>query len=183
MKIGRGNRSTRRKPAPAPLCPPQISHDYTRVWIRAAAVGSQRLTAWAMARPKNSVSTHRTGRQYPVVSTYYRRPTRLNVVIIQQAIVRITRRLTLVMIFFLRFLISLRIKNWYNKGVNLFLLFNFALENAVTNILRGNGIWTRIQQEIFHVIKVILKGNPDASVACAPYQDVHFSSSDRSTKS
>jgi hypothetical protein len=24
MKIGKGNRSTRRKPAPAPLCPPQI---------------------------------------------------------------------------------------------------------------------------------------------------------------
>jgi hypothetical protein len=24
MKIGRGNQSTRRKPAPAPLCPPQI---------------------------------------------------------------------------------------------------------------------------------------------------------------
>jgi hypothetical protein len=24
IKIGRGNRSTRRKPAPAPLCPPQI---------------------------------------------------------------------------------------------------------------------------------------------------------------
>jgi hypothetical protein len=24
MKIGRGNGSTRRKPAPAPLCPPQI---------------------------------------------------------------------------------------------------------------------------------------------------------------
>jgi hypothetical protein len=30
MQIGRGNRSTRRKPAPAPLCPPQISHDQTR---------------------------------------------------------------------------------------------------------------------------------------------------------
>jgi hypothetical protein len=27
MKIGRGNRSIRRKPAPAPLCPPQIPHD------------------------------------------------------------------------------------------------------------------------------------------------------------
>jgi hypothetical protein len=27
MKIGRGNRSTRRKPAPAPLHPPQIPHD------------------------------------------------------------------------------------------------------------------------------------------------------------
>jgi hypothetical protein len=51
MKIGRGNRSTRRKPAPAPLCPPQIPLDQTRVRTRAAAVGSQRLTAWAMARP------------------------------------------------------------------------------------------------------------------------------------
>jgi hypothetical protein len=27
MKIGRGNRNTRRKPAPAPLYPPQIPHD------------------------------------------------------------------------------------------------------------------------------------------------------------
>jgi hypothetical protein len=33
MKIGRGNRSIRRKPAPAPLCPPQIPLDQTRVWI------------------------------------------------------------------------------------------------------------------------------------------------------
>jgi hypothetical protein len=41
MKIGRGNWSTRRKPAPAPLCPPQIPHDYTRVWTRAPAMGSQ----------------------------------------------------------------------------------------------------------------------------------------------
>jgi hypothetical protein len=31
MKIGRGNRSTRRKPAPAPLCPPQIPLDQTQV--------------------------------------------------------------------------------------------------------------------------------------------------------
>jgi hypothetical protein len=29
MKIGRGSRSTRRKSAPAPLCPPQIPHDLT----------------------------------------------------------------------------------------------------------------------------------------------------------
>jgi hypothetical protein len=43
----RGNRSTRRKPALTPLCPPQIPLDQTR----AAAVGSQRLTAPAMARP------------------------------------------------------------------------------------------------------------------------------------
>jgi hypothetical protein len=45
MKIGRGNRSTRRKPAPVPLCPPQIPHDLNRARTRAAAVGSQRLTA------------------------------------------------------------------------------------------------------------------------------------------
>jgi hypothetical protein len=42
--IGMGNRSTRRKPAPVPLCPPQIPHaDRTRT--RAAAMGSQRLNA------------------------------------------------------------------------------------------------------------------------------------------
>jgi hypothetical protein len=51
IKIGMGNRSTRRKPARAPLCPPQIPHDQTRVRTRAAAMGSQRLTVWAMARP------------------------------------------------------------------------------------------------------------------------------------
>jgi hypothetical protein len=52
MKIGRENWSTRRKPIPAPLCPPQIPLDQTRDRTRAAAVGSQRLTAWAMARPR-----------------------------------------------------------------------------------------------------------------------------------
>jgi hypothetical protein len=45
MKIGRGNRSTRKKSAPAPLCPPQILHDQTRVRTWAATVGRQRLTA------------------------------------------------------------------------------------------------------------------------------------------
>jgi hypothetical protein len=45
------NRSTRRTPAPVPLCPPQIPHELTWDRTRAAALGSQRLTAWAMARP------------------------------------------------------------------------------------------------------------------------------------
>jgi hypothetical protein len=53
MKIGRGNRNTRRKPTPAPLCPPQIPLDQTRIWTRAAAVGSRRPAAWAMARPSS----------------------------------------------------------------------------------------------------------------------------------
>jgi hypothetical protein len=44
MRIGRGNRRTGRKPAPVPLCPPDIPHDLTRVRTWAAAVGSQRLT-------------------------------------------------------------------------------------------------------------------------------------------
>jgi hypothetical protein len=29
MRIGKGNRSTQRKPAPVSLCPPQIPHDLT----------------------------------------------------------------------------------------------------------------------------------------------------------
>jgi hypothetical protein len=45
MKIGKGNRSTLRNPAPTPLCPPRIPLDQTRARTRDAAVGSQRLTA------------------------------------------------------------------------------------------------------------------------------------------
>jgi hypothetical protein len=40
-----------RKPKYRRHCPPQIPLDQTRDRTRAAAVGSQRLTAWAMARP------------------------------------------------------------------------------------------------------------------------------------
>jgi hypothetical protein len=61
MKIGRGNRSTQRKPAPAPLCPPQIPLDQTRDRTQGAAVGSQRLTAWAMARPEMEVRSNTDG--------------------------------------------------------------------------------------------------------------------------
>jgi hypothetical protein len=42
--IGRGNRSTRRKPAPELLCPPQTPHA-AHTQTRAAAVGRQHLTA------------------------------------------------------------------------------------------------------------------------------------------
>jgi hypothetical protein len=48
--IGRGNRSTRRKLASVPPCPPQTPHA-AQTRTRAAAMGSQRLTAWATARP------------------------------------------------------------------------------------------------------------------------------------
>jgi hypothetical protein len=34
MKIGRGNRSIRRKPAPAPLCPSQIPHDQAQARLK-----------------------------------------------------------------------------------------------------------------------------------------------------
>jgi hypothetical protein len=51
MDISRGNRSARRKPAPTLLCPPQIPHDLTQIRTGVVAVESQRLIAWAMARP------------------------------------------------------------------------------------------------------------------------------------
>jgi hypothetical protein len=50
MRIGRGNQSTRRKPDPMPLCPPQIPHDLTYSQTRVAALGSRGVTAWTMAR-------------------------------------------------------------------------------------------------------------------------------------
>jgi hypothetical protein len=52
MNMGRGNRSTRIRLASIPLPPPQIPHGQTQARTRATAVGSQRLTAWAIARPK-----------------------------------------------------------------------------------------------------------------------------------
>jgi hypothetical protein len=51
MRIGRGKPKYSEKSCPVPLCPPQIPHDLTWDRSRAAAVGNQRLTAWAMARP------------------------------------------------------------------------------------------------------------------------------------
>jgi hypothetical protein len=42
--IGRGNRNTRRKPDPVPLCPTQTPHA-ARTRTQAAAMGSQRVTA------------------------------------------------------------------------------------------------------------------------------------------
>jgi hypothetical protein len=42
MKTGTGNRSTRRNPTPAPLCPPQISLDQTRARTPFVAVESWR---------------------------------------------------------------------------------------------------------------------------------------------
>jgi hypothetical protein len=57
MRTGRGNRSTRRKPAPVPLYPLQMPHDLTwdRTWV--AVVGRRRLTAWAIARPTGVIWT------------------------------------------------------------------------------------------------------------------------------
>jgi hypothetical protein len=45
MRIGKGNRSTRKKAAQIPLFPPQIPYDLTWDRTRAAAIGSRRLTA------------------------------------------------------------------------------------------------------------------------------------------
>jgi hypothetical protein len=51
MQIGRENRSTLRKSAPASFCRPTIPHDHARCRTRAAEERSQRLTAWAITRP------------------------------------------------------------------------------------------------------------------------------------
>jgi hypothetical protein len=51
MRIGRGDLSALRKPAPLLFCPPQIPYDLTR----AAMVGSRRLTAWARGRIRHKV--------------------------------------------------------------------------------------------------------------------------------
>jgi hypothetical protein len=44
MRIARGNRSTRRKPAPVPLCPSQIPHDLTWDRTRGGKPATNRLS-------------------------------------------------------------------------------------------------------------------------------------------
>jgi hypothetical protein len=53
MLIGRGNKPKfSEKTCPGgTFVNHKIPHDQTRVWTRAAALGTRRLTAWAMARP------------------------------------------------------------------------------------------------------------------------------------
>jgi hypothetical protein len=58
MKIGRGNRSTRRKTAPVPLCPSPITHDQIRARTLAAALRIGRLTSCAMACAPSESLTH-----------------------------------------------------------------------------------------------------------------------------
>jgi hypothetical protein len=52
-EIDRGDRNTRGKPVPVPLCPQQIPRALTRDRTQASALAGRRLTAWAMARPLN----------------------------------------------------------------------------------------------------------------------------------
>jgi hypothetical protein len=49
--LGRGDQSMQ-KPAPVPLFPTQTTHDLIQAETRAAAMGSQRLTAQTTAWPK-----------------------------------------------------------------------------------------------------------------------------------
>jgi hypothetical protein len=56
-----------------PRCPPEIPLDQTRARIRAAEVGSQRLTAWAMARP----SVHALDREATMMDILYSNTSKL----------------------------------------------------------------------------------------------------------
>jgi hypothetical protein len=66
IRIDRKNWSNRRKPVPVPFCPPQIPR------TGGAAVGSRRLTAWAMAPPPTSLvlSTSPATTTYADVGAY-----------------------------------------------------------------------------------------------------------------
>jgi hypothetical protein len=69
MGVGRGNRSTRRKPVPVPLCPPQMPHDMTRYQTRAAAVGSRRVgcLSYGTVNPEDHAKIPHSLLKYPVV--------------------------------------------------------------------------------------------------------------------
>jgi hypothetical protein len=71
--------------------PPQIPHDHTRARTRAAAVGSQRQTAWAMARPnwKRNYSNVRPW----ICHHTYRYLRKMNIAIFQTRMRKMTQNL------------------------------------------------------------------------------------------
>jgi hypothetical protein len=70
IRIGRGNRSTLRKPVPAPLCPTKIPHDLSQ----AAAMGSRRLTAWAMAHLRKCLLSHGCSGSHELSHVFHEHP-------------------------------------------------------------------------------------------------------------
>jgi hypothetical protein len=54
MMIGRGNQSTRRKPAPVPLCQPQIPHNMVKVKVKVKISLLQAVEAPRVARSRGS---------------------------------------------------------------------------------------------------------------------------------
>jgi hypothetical protein len=54
---GRGNRSTRRKPAPMPLCPPHILHDLTRGRTLVGRRDGKSTTVWVVTQPTSTWDT------------------------------------------------------------------------------------------------------------------------------
>jgi hypothetical protein len=86
MMFGRGNRSTRRKPAPVPLCPPQIPHvcPDANPGRRGGKIATNRLSLWWTKRhwgrffPSTSVSpaNHSTDFSIIIIITrgWYNRP-------------------------------------------------------------------------------------------------------------
>jgi hypothetical protein len=76
MRIGRRNRSTRKKkPAPVPLRSPQIAYDLTWTRTRAAAVGNRWLTARAITR---SITLRATASCSPFSFTPHRDESRMS---------------------------------------------------------------------------------------------------------
>jgi hypothetical protein len=68
---GRGNRSSRRKPAAVLLCPPQNTYDLARAGTRAATVENRRLAASATERHVLSHSVGVVGHIMTEVRTQY----------------------------------------------------------------------------------------------------------------
>jgi hypothetical protein len=76
------NRSTGEKPAPMPLCSPQISHELTRDWARTSAVTGRRLNTSAGTTQSNitwcCLNNHFNNIILQITScTFHRRDTRL----------------------------------------------------------------------------------------------------------
>jgi hypothetical protein len=64
IRIGREDRSTRRKPAPVPLCPSQTLMTWPGLEPGVSRCGKPSTTAWALTRPSCCTVLHRTAQYW-----------------------------------------------------------------------------------------------------------------------
>jgi hypothetical protein len=125
------------EPVPVLLCPPQIPHGPTRDRTRVSAVRGRRLTAWAMARPRDMVDGELGPSCLEVIMAYFGPDSRKCSVVVYKSKEKPELEITLQIFSILQLLMS-TLRPWKAKKMdkNFRLIYGSALLCfAIKNLL------------------------------------------------